>query len=123
MPDTHALYRGEFCKDTYYSWTEPVRHELERLYLAAAMRLADLLVGRGALEDAHQIVETALTLNPYVDSLIQRAIVLDARRFGLRAAQERLRSYRGRLREDLDAEPDPATVAVLDRVTHESTDQ
>lgn len=123
LREAAALYRGEFCKDTYYSWTEPIREELERSYLDAVVRLADLLLERGALEDAQRIVGDALALNPYIDALVQRAIVLDARRFGLRAARDRLHGFQARLREDLAVDPDPATIAALERVTRElSTD-
>lgn len=118
-----TLYRGEFCKDAYYSWTEPARQELERLYLDAVIRLADLQCDRGADEEAHSLIDTALNLNPYVDTLVQRAIVLDAQRLGVRVAQERFRSFRARLREDLGADPDAATVAAFERLMrNRSTD-
>jgi DNA-binding SARP family transcriptional activator len=110
-----SLYRGEFCKDAYYSWSEPTRQELERAYLGAVVRLTDRLLQRGALDEAQPILDAALTFNPYVDALVQRAIVLDTRRLGMRAARDRLATFRTRLREELDAEPDPETLLVLEK--------
>lgn len=114
-----SLYRGDFCKDAYYSWSEPIGQELERTYLGAVIQLADRLIERGELQEASPIIDAALAFNPYSDALAQRAIFLDVRRLGARAARERLSSFRERLRADLGQEPDPATDAVLQRVIRE----
>lgn len=103
---------GDFCKDAYFGWTEPVRHELERAYINAALKLADGLIEHGAIEEAYPVDDRALAIDPYSNALARRAIGLDARRFGWAAALDRFRRFRSALRE-IGVEPEPETLSLV----------
>lgn len=113
LKDAVDLYRGDFCKDAYFSWTEDERYGLERTYVDAVLKLADTLIERDGIEAAHSIVDRALGIDPYSDALARRAMALDARRFGRAAAIERFRRFRAAVRE-IGVEPEPETLSLAD---------
>lgn len=112
LKEAVELYRGDFCKDAYFGSTEDVRYELERAYIDAVLKITDTLIERGAIDEAHAIVDRALAIDPYSDALAQLAIGLDARRVGRAAALERFRRFRAALRE-IDVEPDSETLSLV----------
>lgn len=112
LKEAAELYRGDFCKDSYFGWTEDVRYELERAYIDAVLKLSDTLIERGAIEGVHTIVDRALGVDPYSDALARLAITLDARRVGRAAALERFRRFRAALGE-INVEPDPETLSLV----------
>jgi DNA-binding SARP family transcriptional activator len=77
------------------------------------LKLADALIERNAIEEAHSIVDRALGIDPYSDALARRAMALDARRVGRAAAMERFRRFRAALR-DIGVEPEPETLSLAD---------
>lgn len=106
------LYRGDFCKDAYFGFTEDVRYELERAYIDAVLKLTGTLIERGAIDEAHAIVDRALGIDPYSDALARLVIALDARRMGRAAALERFRRFRAALRE-IGVEPESETLSLI----------
>jgi two-component SAPR family response regulator len=121
LKDAVDLYRGDFCKDAYFGWTEDERYGLERSYINAVLKLADTLIERDTVEEAHSIVDRAMGIDPYSDALARLAIRLDARRVGRAAAFERFGRFRTALR-DINVEPEPETLSLV-RSLKESDEQ
>ncbi len=112
LKEAVELYRGDFCKDAYFGSTEDVRYELERAYIDNVLKLTEILIERGAIEEAHPIVDRALVVDPYSDALVRHGIGLDARRVGRAAALERFRRFRAALIE-IGVEPEPETLSLI----------
>ena len=112
LKEAVELYRGDFCKDSYFAWTEDERYRLERAYVDAVLKLADALIDREAVEEAHAILDRALAIDPYSDAVARLAIALDARRIGRAAALERFQRFRAALRE-IGVEPESETLSLI----------
>lgn len=103
-----ALYRGDYLEEfPYEEWAAERRRELLGLYLRAAERAAELLVERGAYEEALDVCEQILVRDrcwePAHALLMRAHSALGNRSLALRAF-ERCEQY---LREDLGVEPSP----------------
>jgi Tol biopolymer transport system component/DNA-binding SARP family transcriptional activator len=117
------LYRGELAPGFLVSglpdferWMDAERGRLRERALEAAIRLTEEEERRGRLELAARWAARAALLAPYDELTAARHIsLLD--RIGDRAAA--LRAYedlRRRLQEDLEVDPSPETVALIDAV-------
>lgn len=113
-----ALYRGEFCAESYYAWAEPVRERYRTIFLQACVRLAELLTDRGDLPRALELLDRALTADPFNEEVVRFAIKLEASLGRRAAALERYRIFSKTLRENLDVDPDPQTQTLVRQITH-----
>jgi len=119
--DVLALYRGEFlAEDRYEEWAEARRGELRDMHLKGLTRLADCHKHLGRLRQAISCCQRILGIEPYRESVIrqlmeyqdeagQRAQALDTYNEGKRA-----------LREFLDVEPSPETLALHKQIRSEA---
>jgi LuxR family maltose regulon positive regulatory protein len=110
-------YQGDFLpEEPYLPWAESRREELKGRYVEVLERLAELYEKRGALTKAIHCLKQLLKTDPLWEPAYQKIMLLYARR-GLRAAA--LKVYEGcqkALRQGLDAEPDPATTAIYQKI-------
>jgi DNA-binding SARP family transcriptional activator len=115
--ETLALYRGDFlCDEEAGDWHLEFRDRLRRICMDA-----QLLVGERSLElELHSAAEEAFRAVIRVDELREeghRGLMLALARAGDRT--EALRQYdrlARTLETDLDAEPDPDTTALYERL-------
>lgn len=86
--EAKALYRGELLPaDRFQDWTVAPRERLRRRYLAVVDHLARVAATRGQLEDALELVELALELEPHAEEryLFASEVLLGAGRRGAAA--------------------------------------
>jgi DNA-binding SARP family transcriptional activator len=93
------------------AWAEPVRESLRQQAIDALVRLARL-VGDSDPDHAVEALSTAVGLDPYAERLYQHMMRLHVRAGRPTAAHAVYRLLEARL-ADIDAEPDPATMALL----------
>jgi DNA-binding SARP family transcriptional activator len=62
------LYQGDFCQGAY-SWSEPIREHLRRLFIDAAVRLSDVLTERNELDAAVDVLDRAIAADRYAEHL------------------------------------------------------
>jgi DNA-binding SARP family transcriptional activator len=108
-----ALYRGEFCDDQYYSWTEPTRERYRSLLVEGCARLADLLSGAGEHDEALSVLDRATAADPVCEDLVRRAMMIEASLGRRAAALSRYRKLAAVLDEELGVDPDPETQGVI----------
>ncbi|EWM15282.1 bacterial transcriptional activator domain-containing protein [Kutzneria sp. 744] len=93
------------------AWAEPVRESLRQQAIDALVRLARL-VSDSDPDHAVEALSTAIGLDPYAEQLYQHLMRLHVRAGRPQAAHAAYRLLQARL-ADIDAEPDPATMALL----------
>jgi two-component SAPR family response regulator len=59
------LYRGDFLKDYYDMWLDPVRHELSGLYRKGLLLLGNILLQKLRLTEAEEIGKKLLQRDPF----------------------------------------------------------
>jgi DNA-binding SARP family transcriptional activator len=111
------LYQGEYLSDWLYEdWARDERQRLAGRYLQVATLLAEALVVRDELSKAVRLCETILARDPgWEDAyrvLIRAHMQQGNRRLALAAYERCVRN----LREYLDVEPLPSTVALYEEV-------
>lgn len=117
------LYRGDLAPGFLVSdlpdferWLDATRTRLRERAVGAAIALAAREEAAGKLELAERWAHRAAVLAPYDERAAARRIAL-LDRMGDRAAALRVfEELRRRLREDLDVDPSPETLALVDAV-------
>jgi len=107
------LYRGDFCDDTYYSWSEPIRERYRRLFLDATVKLADLLEVQGEAASAVQVLDRGIEVDPLCEELYRRAIKIEASIGRTNAARIRFQKLTTVLADELGEDPDPQTQELM----------
>jgi ATP/maltotriose-dependent transcriptional regulator MalT/DNA-binding SARP family transcriptional activator len=107
------LYTSPFLGDTSAEWSEIERERLERLYLGALTRLADLYDATGQHHESIAAAECLLQTDPYREDAHARIIRANLR-IGNRAAAVRHFERCARLlRDDLGVAPGPELAALF----------
>jgi len=104
-----ALYRGDFCGDTYYPWAEPSRERYRALFTRASARLAEVISAEGQHDEALDMLEHAIQADPLCEDLWRRAMKIEAALGRRGAALERFNRLQALLAHELSVEPDPET--------------
>lgn len=117
------LYGGPFLEGLHLSgapeferWVDGKRRRLETQATAAAWRSAEVAEGAGERAEARRWGERALSLAPYDGEGVRRYISLMERLGQPAAAVRAYEAYAARLAADLDLQPSPETVALVDRI-------
>ena len=112
-----AMYRGEFLHgEEAGEWCQPVRSHLQQLYLRALFALGKLHERDGRFAEAAEAYTRLLRCDPFHEAGARQLMICRAR---LGARSESLLVYREleqRLRDDLDAEPEPETRTLYSRL-------
>jgi LuxR family transcriptional regulator, maltose regulon positive regulatory protein len=111
-----ALHTGPFLEELYSEWVDPIRERLEERYLRALNSLAWLRVAEGSLEQAMQLLRTALKADPYQEDAHYGLIHVTALLGDRAAALRHYKSYVDLLNDDLDAQPSPRMTLLADRI-------
>lgn len=110
------LYRGELLQGLYYEWINPLRSHFRERMLDAVAKLSDLRYAEGDYEGALRTVLQAIEAEPYAEHFYRRAMSIYGH---LGRASDVKRIYRqlvAALADELDAEPDPETTSLKDRL-------
>ncbi|HLV81248.1 MAG TPA: tetratricopeptide repeat protein [Chthonomonadaceae bacterium] len=117
-----ALYRGPLLEGCLEEWVFPERQVREQAYLGALEKRALLSLKQGDPETAVTCLKRAVS----VDSLRQSAqrALMQALAAGGNSSEAILvfRDFRLLLRQELNADPDPETVALFQRIRAEARD-
>jgi predicted ATPase/class 3 adenylate cyclase/Tfp pilus assembly protein PilF len=114
-----GLYRGELLEGCSEEWVLREREAREAAFLGALERLAERAMGQGKPSDAVGYLRRVVAIDPLRESA-QRALMSALVADGNYA--EVVQVYRAlqlRLREQLNADPDAATTALLERLRRE----
>lgn len=112
LQDAVDLYQGDFCQAAY-DWTEPFAKRLRDSFIAAAMKLADLLERRGEVDQAIGVIDRAIAADQYAEHLYRRAMELESKRGRRDAIVIRYRLLEKLLLDDLDVAPQNETVSMF----------
>jgi DNA-binding SARP family transcriptional activator len=110
------LYRGDLLHGLYYDWAEPLRGHFRERLLDVLVRLSDLRSAAGDYERALKAILKAIEADRYAEHFYRRAMTIYGR---LGRASDNKRIYRelvAALADELDAEPDPETSDLKDRL-------
>lgn len=107
------LYRGDFCDDTYYAWSESIRERYRRLFLDATVKLTELLEVQGEAESAVQALDRGIEVDPLCEELYRRAIKIEASLGRTNAARIRYQKLTTVLADELGEDPDPQTQELM----------
>src|SRR5207244_658112 len=118
LEEAAALYGGEpLPEDRYEDWAQPIRERVQRSWRDLCMRLASGYEEEGELDRALSWVDRLLAEDPLDEDAVQRVLGLTLA-LGRRAeGVRRYGEFERRLREELDAEPVPETVALAEELT------
>jgi DNA-binding SARP family transcriptional activator len=106
------LVRGDYLADvSYQDWALPEQNRVRVRLVAAAVRAGELLAAAGRADEARQLGERALAMEPWSEPayrVVATAHLAAGDRAAARRALERCRA----MLDELGAEPEPATEAV-----------
>lgn len=105
------LYQGPFCQGQYYDWDIPVREFIQREFVEASTRLAQLLVESGREDEALRVIDRTIEHEPFAEHLYRLAIQIEAKRGRPAAARRRYEALKRLLRAELGTEPTEETEA------------
>jgi predicted ATPase/DNA-binding SARP family transcriptional activator len=112
-----ALYHGDFLHgEDAGEWCLPIRAHLRQLHLRGLFALGQAYESRGRYTDAAETYTRVLAREPFHEAAARQLMICHAR---LGARSESLLVYRQleqRLRDDLEAAPEPETCTLYRRV-------
>jgi DNA-binding SARP family transcriptional activator len=114
-----SLYQGDYLEDNLYDdWCRDERERLRGLYLHALTAVARSALARGDAEEAAQHSLQALATDDCFETAYQlliRAYLEQGNRVEALRVYERCAAT---LRQELDIDPMPETVALYDEIRH-----
>jgi DNA-binding SARP family transcriptional activator len=117
-----AAYAGDFLEDTNAGdWHLEHRDRLQRLYIDGLLALGNLLAQAGRADDEADAYRRILARDALHEEA-HRRLITSLARAGRRS--DALRHYErlvGALRRELDAEPEPATISLVERLRASSS--
>jgi DNA-binding SARP family transcriptional activator len=108
LQEAITAYGGTLAEGERYGWVEEFREGLRRRALDAAARLADLHERQGETSAAIEVLEQAITWDPYAEELYRRLMRLNAALHRVDEIRRVFQRLTARL-EELDADPDDTT--------------
>ena len=117
LAEAVELYSGDLLPDDLYEdWAIARREELRETHLAALLELARAQEAAGQAAEAVVTYERAVTAAPALEEAHVGLMRLHAGRGDRRRALHQFELLARALREDLDAEPDPASARLRDDI-------
>jgi predicted ATPase/two-component SAPR family response regulator len=112
-----SLYRGDFLEDEVVgAWAEDIRDRLRRLQVELSLRLGHALEAAGGIQDALNVYQ-AVAAREELNEEAHRRLLSCLARSGHRArALQHYQRVVETLHDALDAEPEPETVALHERI-------
>ncbi len=112
-----ALYAGDLLvEDRYDAWLDTRRSRLSGLRHDLADRLAGIYEAWGDLHASLTLLEALVATDPFDEAAVRRLMRVHAASGRRDRALKLFDELAARLRAELDAEPDPATVTVRDEL-------
>ena len=102
--------------EVFDQWVVTERQRLDTIAIRTFAKLADRFDAAGDGERAIRALERLIAIDPADEERHRRLISLEARYRGRDAALARAKSLAALLARELDAEPEPATLALVDEI-------
>ncbi len=110
------LCRGELLQGVYFEWADPLKGHFRERLLDVLVRLSDLRAQRGDHEGALDAVRRAISVDPFAEHLYRRAMTLYAHLGRTSDVHRIYNELEALLADELEAEPDPETSELKDRL-------
>ena len=118
-----GLAQGELLEGFYDDWIFPERERLREQYLRALEQLAQIEKQNGRYQQALAAISQLTQADPLRESAWQEQMRLHAALGQPEAALQQYAAYRRILAEELDAQPQPATIALAQAIARQSGSQ
>jgi predicted ATPase/DNA-binding SARP family transcriptional activator len=113
-----ALYRADFLEGNYHDWVLLERERLRELYLQALERLGQLEKSSGHYARALDLALRLSGAEPFNEAAHREIMRLHHLLGQPEAAARQFELCRDILRRELDVEPSPETLAVVEEINH-----
>jgi predicted ATPase/DNA-binding SARP family transcriptional activator len=114
------LYGGEpLPEDRYEDWAAPVREQTRRTYREAVLRTVQLYRERGASEHTLKRLGALLEIDPLDEVAVRLQLELLAEAGRRADALKAYVRFKERLQSELELEPEPETVSLVDEISRE----
>lgn len=110
------LCRGELLQGVYFEWADPLKGHFRERLLDVLVRLSDLRAERSDHEGALDAVRRAISVDPFAEHLYRRAMTLYAHLGRTSDVHRTYNELEALLADELEAEPDPETSDLKDRL-------
>ncbi len=111
-----GMVQGEYLENFYYDWVFPERRRLNREYLNALCRLAEIRAGNNEHEPALALIEKALNVDPLLESAHCQAMRSYAALDNRTAVVRQYHRLTELLKSELDIGPAPTTEALYNKL-------
>ena len=116
LEEAVALYRGDLLPELYDEWLYGFRERFRNVYLTTLTQLVSALRKRGEFMRAIETARKVLEADPWREDIVRRIIALRYESGDAAGAISEYRTFESRLREEMDVEPMPETLALAERV-------
>jgi predicted ATPase/DNA-binding SARP family transcriptional activator len=120
LAEAVALYRGPLLEGWAEEWAFEERQAREQRYLAILEKLAGLALQHGETAEAERLLRLATAADPLRESAQRSLMQVLAQAGSYAAALLSYRELRHHLHRELNAEPDPETVALFQQIRAEA---
>lgn len=111
------LYRQDYLEDVFMEWVDRRRGELRDAYLQALTGLAGWEMERSRFQQAKELYEKALAVDPYQDQLHLALMKCLVRAGSPTAAKAHYQAHKEFIKRELQADPSPELRAYYDQLT------
>lgn len=111
------LCRGDLLQGLYFEWADPLKAHFRERLLDVLVRLSDLRAERSDHEGALEAVRRAIAVDPFAEHLYRRAMTLYAHLGRTSDVHRTYSELEALLADELEAEPDPETSDLKDRLS------
>ncbi len=111
-----ALYRGDLLPELYDEWIYGFRERFRNIYSTVLTQLVSETRRRGDLTRAIELARLILQADPWREDIVRRIVSLRYELGDAAGAISEYRQFAARLREEMDVDPMPETVALNERI-------
>ncbi|HET6275657.1 MAG TPA: AAA family ATPase [Candidatus Cybelea sp.] len=116
LDEAVALYRGDLLPEIYDEWLYGFRERFRNVYLAVLTQLVSETRKRGDFARAIDFARRILEADPWREDVVRRIVALRYELGDAAGAISEYRQFAARLREEMDVDPMPETVAIVERI-------
>ena len=117
LEEALALYRGDLLPELYDEWIYGFRERFRNIYSTVLAQLVSETRRRGDLTRAIELARLILQTDPWREDIVRRIVALRYELGDAAGAISEYRRFAARLREEMDVDPMPETVALAERIT------
>ena len=116
LEEALALYRGDLLPELYDEWIYGFRERFRNVYSTILAQLVSETRRRGDLARAIELARLILQTDPWREDIVRRIVALRYELGDAAGAISEYRQFAARLREEMDVDPMPESVALAERI-------